>query len=332
MTEAHPKSRLPWGTILLAVGLGLTAVGLLHTREPPLPRATMLAAVGAVVAFFLSVRLLQNAFWGLVASVLLPIHPLISDLLSRIEAPAFLAECSNLVALVAVLLLAILAFAPQPGWKAWLVLSGLLTLVTAMTWACQPSVGLRASLLVGIGSLLLAALAVVQWSRHRSVALVNPLLAALLGPTAAIVGLLTAPLLAPVLPDQWSSERWQDLAANAVNALHTIDGHLFTVSQLQTWCWPSLWVAVPVLVYACWRSLRRGWKQCRRGQPPLTWLLTLFAALTLVGLSAESECDVPTVLITLNSLTVLLLVFVVADLWQGTYERLSLPPPHERQP
>ena len=85
------------------------------------------------------------------------------------------------------------------------------------------------------------------------------------------------------------------------------------------------------MAWGLWCSVRRGWREFKRRQAPVPWLLTLYAVVG--GLSAVTAWrgNATLVVLELAVLSVLLSVFGVADFFRGISERLILSLPAERQ-
>jgi hypothetical protein len=82
---------------------------------------------------------------------------------------------------------------------------------------------------------------------------------------------------------------------------------------------------LPLMAVGLWRALGRGFRQRRREQIPMAWLLLLAAfPLPIALLPASSESLRPLGLFWLG---IALSVFAVADLALVIYERLALEAP-----
>jgi hypothetical protein len=338
MGEPRTRSRLPWGLLLTGAALAGVAVvaqrGLAQT-DAAAPWPSVVAVVVAVVAVFLVLRWLQTILWGIVAGLFLLLHPLYLEGAAN-RALALRAEAIELVMLVCIVVSWRLVFRAHCTWKAWLLVGLLLCAGTALAWSILPRAGLSATAMV-IGGLPVGA---VLAARRRR----NPLSprpswgnitsAMAIGLLAPAAGLSLTPRAAH-LPG-WSSgvDHAPENAVDAFLAAAKPDSpwlgldDLFS-GDLERWCWPTPWVILPLMAWGLWRTVRRGWKQTRRTQLPLAWVLTWFAVVTVGGVTLHSAGAGDSVLIALASLEVLLAVFCVADLVRGLTERLVLAPPEE---
>jgi len=99
----------------------------------------------------------------------------------------------------------------------------------------------------------------------------------------------------------------------------------WVADNLDGWAWPLPWLVLALMAFGLWRAFRRGWKQLARRHAPLGWLLLLQVAWVGLALCLDQQGG----LLSLVFLTVLLVVFCVADLTRGIGERLVLAPPAE---
>jgi hypothetical protein len=94
---------------------------------------------------------------------------------------------------------------------------------------------------------------------------------------------------------------------------------------LEGWCWATPWLVVVLMAIGFWRAVARGFRQRRKGDMPLAWLIALATPLLLAALlPASSESLHP---IGLMWLGIALSVFAIADLALLLYEQLALPVP-----
>src|SRR5690349_13832602 len=96
MDESAPR-RLPWGLLLT---LGVLALVLLTALRPPTAAAAPWHVLLAVAAFF-TLRWQQGYLWGVLAALLLPLHPLYPQWTTALP-QALRAEALELTTLAAV--------------------------------------------------------------------------------------------------------------------------------------------------------------------------------------------------------------------------------------
>jgi hypothetical protein len=340
MGEPRPRQTWPWGSALTAVMLGGVVVLAWHARAEsgtPVPWPAILAAVVTGFAAFLVLRWLQNYLWGVVAGLLVPLHPLYLDRAGDLA--ALLTVTLQLVVLAAVVAGWRLTFRPGFAATAWILVLLVLCAGTALAWPILPQAGLTAAATGAAGLVMGAALA-LRRRRHRVApfpGLWTITMAAAVGLAAPVAGLFLAPWAMhlpgwPTATAPGSAPSASDLLRAAVVLPDTAGSglHGFTLDGLNRWCWPTPWVMLPLMAWGLWRSVRRGWKQARRDQPPLAWVLTLFTAVSLVGVALYPANAANAVLVLLASLGGLLAVFCVADLVRGLGERLVLAPPQQQ--
>jgi hypothetical protein len=327
MDEPHPNPRfscLSLALLLVVAGAVVFAFvfGFLGPRAGSW--TTIGAAALAAVAVFIIERRLKNLFWAVLAALVLSIHP-------QVRQPAkdqieLLAQSGILAGLAAVAVAWHLAFHRRFAWRLWPLVGGAMMTSVGLTWVADTSLGLLAALLIGL-SLLPAAV----FARYRRLR-IDPSLPSRLNVLTtlglAILGPIGAIYLCRLL-DLTSSElrlgetvraAWLAFLDQPVNGL--------SLAGFNRWCWPSAWLAVPILLWAWWRALKRGWREWRVGHPPAAWLLSILAVLA-AGFLVPRPDVAPLVLV---GISVLLLVFWVADVWKGTMEQLILLPPEAERP
>jgi hypothetical protein len=337
MAQSARRRLLPWGSVLTLVAL---AIALLRTfpndRETDLLLAplNLWAAFVIVAAVFLIERRLNRYFWGLVAAVLLIVHPSFQRQFVQSGNPALLAEGLVLATLACTFLTWDLTVLPDLAWWSWLVVNVALCLCIGTAWVVQAPAGLRAAVVAGLGSGL--AFFIGRWRPIDQPASPPSRWNAAAAAATAIVATVGGFLLIPRLA--WVAAWLQSATPNsAKGSLALLSASLqasrdqpwreFSPHQLAEWCWPFVWVVLPMLAWAIWRTLRRGWELWRRGQAPLPWLLSLYTVLTVLAGGLLPAGDPRTAIVTLTPLVVLLFVFWVADLFRGVMERLVLRPP-----
>jgi hypothetical protein len=315
------------------------------------------AAAGVGVALFLVVRWLQNYLWGVLAGLLVALHPLYQETVNQFHV-GLLAGALTWGLLACMLLAWRLAFQPRFAWRCWAALAVVFPVGIALTWALQPRAGLVAAALTHFGLIGTAFLAAAMNSRGQGVGCSwwNVTAAALIGLLAPLGGVLLAPealrlpnwpqpqpvqmgekpgfskkpgFLPPQAQPIQAGSDWQDMLEAALGSnLDDYRFHGFNADQVRRWGWPQEWVVLPLVVWGFWRTIRRGWREWARRRPPLAWALTLFAIIDLLGVSFHPWAD--TGILSLASLAVALVVFGVADVVRGFMERLVLAPPQER--
>jgi hypothetical protein len=333
MGEPVPRPRLPWG-LLLTLALLAVVVALVYRTEPAV---TVAAAVGTAAAVFLAMRWWQNYLWGVASALLVTLNPFYQEWARR-NNTAPVVEGLGLVVLACTTAAWRLTFRPTFAGIAWILPVLLLCLSIGLTWPIQPPAGLSAALVAGPG-LLLAALLAARRHRQSKTALPswgNVAIAALAGLTTPVLGLLLAPA-ARLLP--WSPEFAVSSTGEALDLFWTTihsttinwQPRAFAGEHLLRWGWPTPWVLLPLMTWGLWRSLRRGWRQSARHQPPLAWTLTLFTLVALAGVLLCSPAGPNNEFLRLAILGLMLSVFCVADLIRGLADRLMLAPPTERE-
>jgi hypothetical protein len=281
------------------------------------------------LAVFLVLRWLQNYVWGLVAGLLLPLHPLL-----RAGDLTFQALPLLLVVLACTTAGWRLSFGPSFARKGWLVVAAGLVLASALAWPLAARTGLMAAVVAGVGLLGAAVLAARLRKRKGTIlpSWGNVTAAAVLGILTPAAGLVLAQVL---LPESYElkapSEPLVLLEAGVGTKFPEFRIEKFTSDELQRWAWPQPWVVGILMIWGFWRSCRRGWKQWRRRQPPMAWTLTLFAVVSFAGATLRSYELGGNTLLPLAALAVLLSIFGVADMVRGFMERLVLAPPQERE-
>ncbi len=334
MDESAPR-RLPWG-LLLTLGL----LTLLLLTLPPLRPPTAAVApwhVLLALAAFLVLRWQQGYLWGVLAALLLPLHPLYPQWTKELP-QALRAEALELTVLAAVTYGWRLTFAPAFAWKSWLAMAAVLIVAGALAWPAWPQSGLVAGLLVllGLGWAVVLAWRVSRTGGPNGPALSNRLAAVLVSLAAPAAALFLAPAgaaLSSAAPLHWPlagdavPEDAAQLLAQALPGSGGLELRGFYRQDLEQWAWPTVWLALSLTAWGLWSCVRRGFKEAGRRRPPLAWLLLLFALLELACMTLHAA----TQFLPLASLAVLLAVFGVGDVARSIGEGLVLEPPGERQ-
>jgi hypothetical protein len=120
----------------------------------------------------------------------------------------------------------------------------------------------------------------------------------------------------------------QDSAASYLSKPHLFG---FDPQQLQSWCWPTSGVTVPIMAWGLLRTVWRGWREWKKSLPPTAWLLCIYTAIIFLAVSINSANGEATALEFLASWGAILLVFGLAEVFRVISERLVLLPPAERQ-
>ena len=341
-------SRIPWGLVLAFAALA-AVVTIVLSLGPGSERGASWPAIASVVlagwAMFLSERWLQNYLWGLLAALVFTLHPYVLGWAKAGEVLLW-GEALGLVVLAANIASWRILFQKQFLPLAWVAIGLILVVGIGLAWSVERRIptnrlpdlrmGLVAAL-VTVGGLLLGS--ILACVRHKQWTLCwgNVSIAALLSILCPLLGLMLAVARFPVF-DGLSNPRYGDVTLDACVSLLDATflpnpdyrGDLsFMVSEMERSGVAAI-LTVAMMVVGWWRSLRRGWKCWRGSQPPLAWLLTLFAVIDLASIVLHPPYAASIALISFAPVAVLLNVFGFADLAQGLGERLVLAPPHER--
>ena len=304
----------------LAVGAAVAAA-LIGGLWGPRVRPWSVVGSGAIAAVgvFLVARQLLSLFWGLAAVLLLALHPSIRG---PVDQPGLgtLAEGGVVAVLAVAGIVCQLAFQPVVYWKLWPPVALLLAGGIGLTWAGQAQAGLLAAFLA-IGTILPAGWLAGRYRQRNPAAAPNRLniyLACILAVGAPAIAIYS--LRYVNLTDDLRA--W-DLFRQTLQSFFEEQADGFTFDRLRTWCWPTLWAVLPILAWGWWRTIRRGWKQWSNAQVPAAWFLGLTTLLLAISAAPRPAGN----RLLLTSATVLLAVFLLADLAKGSAERLMLPPP-----
>jgi hypothetical protein len=331
MTEPATPWRFPWGlflTIALLAGVVTVTFAVVPERRAA-PTEAILAAAVSAVAVFVTMRRLQNYFWGVVAALGLVMHPLYWQ--GEPQWPrALRAEAVELVILAAVVTASDKMYQTRWAWRWWLALGTLCTAAGAVAWQTAPAAGWTTALL------LMGALPIVgayAWRQRRRQDGVRPCPGNVTGGAALALLAPVAGLLLGCLPEPGGAGR-----SEWANALELLQWplprseerlRLFDHRAVQQWCWPTPWAVVPLMLWGAWCTLRRGQHELSRRQAPKSWALTWFGLITLATTSLGHD-NAASLLLPLASLAVLLAVFGVADVLRSIWDQLRLAPPDER--
>jgi hypothetical protein len=325
MSEPAMRWRIPWGLVLTLALLAAGVGGAIRWLRPePAPWDVIGSAVLTVGAAFLAIRWLQNYFWGVVTAALLVVHPQFWKWAEPYQL-GMRGEALEMVTLALVIAGWRLAYRPDFAWREWLVLFGAGIPATCAAFRDGPGeILVPVVILVVMGCPLGTVLAGRRRLRggenrpHRGNLACN----LLVGVAWIIAVSWPSWFRGPGLDE--GLLQWQSVAANQFSGaqLRNIESE-----RLEQWAWPSLWVVTCLMVWGLWCTLRRGWRESKRLRPPTGWLLTLYAAATV--LIARDQSFGGAVLM-LTTLAILLSVFGVADLLRGISEQLVLLPPAER--
>jgi hypothetical protein len=332
MTEPEPR-RFPWGlvlTTLLLAGIALASMKVLPGPRRSASIDVLLTGVAFVVAVFLTMRWLQNYFWGMVAALLLVVHPFDEPGTLSLS-HAMRGEAAELLTLTIGVIACGLMYHSRWAWRGWLVLAVLSCVVSGMAWQSTAISGAVSGLLLLIA---LPPMTVHAWRvRHRPASERlcpgNVFASLALGLLAPVAGLFLGCLPEPM-------EQGRAEMASPVNLLEQIAPSAdwkplvpFEAQYLERWCWPTPWAVVPLVVGGIWCTVRRGKHDLARRRAPTAWVLTLFALLTLVAAGLRHDGEALAVL-SLAALAVLLAVFGVGEVFRSFWDQLRLAPPHER--
>jgi hypothetical protein len=330
MSDLNARPRLTWGSALTVAGLAVLVIavlrGQLDGREPAGWLATG-AAVLAVAAVFLLGRGFQQYLWGVAAGVLLIIHPWFAVHATRANDSVLVAEALVLAVLAATQTAGRLTFLPRFAWYSWAGMGAALCLGVWLAWTSAPPMAVLAIALAA-GGLLLAAILGIRVGRQAGAATPsrwNLAAAGLVAVAAVGVGLFA------------SYGQTPDGSAGGVSRLlHGIPPvranltGVFSRDAVTRWGWPTAWVMLPLTAWALWRTVRRGWMDWARGRAPTPWLLTLAAVLIVLHAVLWPVDDALFPAWPLTAVTVLLVVFCVADVLAQIGNRLVLHPPEEK--
>jgi hypothetical protein len=338
--EEGARSRRPLVKYLIAASLAVTGQEIAAPDggdRPAGPEAwsrarwvSVGAAVTAAAAVFVVARGLRHYVWGLVAVLLLTQHPVFRES-AQTAGPALPAEALVLAVFAATLGVWHLAFRPEFAGRCWVALAAVMAVGTGLAWAAQARAGWAAALLAGLGGLSAALLGAGLRRRKPPVvpAAGNGPAAAAVGLLAPVGGLLLCRLLDPALAGEgvWLAPLLPPVLMGG--AAYPLNG--FAARDLPRWGWPVDWLVLPLVGWALWRTVRRGWAQWAARRPPLAWLMTLYAVLTGAGVLLFPAAPPEAALLPLAVTAMLLVVFLTADLIRSTFDNLRLPPPEERE-
>jgi hypothetical protein len=340
MKEPEIRPRLPWLNLVTMAVIGMAVIGLYQVSaslNQTVPWGTVRCAVALGLASFLIFRWQQSYFWGLVAGLLVPLHPLFTGCGEPFK-DGMVALVFEVIVLMVLTAAWSLTFLPRFAWRSWCFAALLLCVLLTLAWP----LGIRVALIVSgftLLGLLLAAFLAVQRRRSNpktGPSWLNIAIAFLLGLGVPVAGLFLAPFTDripnwhrnPEVKDAQSALDFLQAAGGVTMTDYHVQG--FRGEELAQWAWPEAAVVLPLMAWGFWRSFRRGWKQARRQQPPLGWVLTLFTLVVVGVVSFYPLADGKALLISLAALAELLVLFGVADLARLFMEKLVLAPPHER--
>jgi hypothetical protein len=309
MTPSRAGWKMLVPTLLVACLPGLTNPWL-YPQE--WQQVAAWAGLFTVCAVALVGRLSQGYLFALVCGLLISWHPLFFHPATN-GAPSHLALA--LLFLTAALVLAAwheLLAKPFTWWR-WVLLFAGLASAAGLAWRWDRLLGIEATLLVVISLLVLAPITYVLGKARSSWASFAVIIAlGLLAPATA--ALLSQDANALQL-ESWSAPNWSLLGSK-------------WEELLAGWFFIPWWITTPIVLWAWWRTLRRGRRQWDKGEAPLAWVLTVGSSLAFLGTIAASSAQaafqpVPIWII-------LLAAFLVFDVLQAIGERLVLQPPEPR--
>jgi len=330
-------SKLPWGLLLAFAGLGVVVTVVLALGPGSDHGAPWLAIASVVLAgwaMFLCERWLQNYVWGLVAALVLTLHPYFLRWANTGEVLLW-AEALGLVVLAAIISSWRILFQKSFSPLAWIAIALIVTSSIGIAWILEPRMGLVTGILT-LGALLLGSILAIRKHREASLCWGNISAAGFLAFLGPLGGLALAVVVMPhwhgfprstALPEICTV--WDLMDAGFLPPADSRGDLSLMVTEMERWGWSAI-LTVAMMVVGWWRSLRRGWKCWRRNLPPLAWVLTMFVLVDLAGILLHPPRAAGIALLSFAPVAVLLNVFGVADLAQGLGERLVLSPPHER--
>jgi hypothetical protein len=290
---------------------------------------------GALVSIYALFFVFKNSY-GILFSIFAIIIFIISDRQIN-ESHAMAAWYGNQVFLLAALTLNLIAW-PQVERRPfkrfnWLLLSIANIILSAMIWIAagytaeyfpDPAHGglttsnqrirMCSFVLLTLGGALAARL-----SHKKTTAAWLWLIVGLVAPAA---GYGLASLFTSVQPEYAvNGTRW-DACFDDLSAWISRPDRM---SRCEGWCWTTSSLVLPLMLIGLWRTIARGFRQRKRGELPVAWLITLAAAMLLASLlPVSSESLRPVGLLWLG---IVLSVLAVADLLLLLYEQLALPAP-----
>ena len=341
-------SKFPWGLLLAVMGIAAIDLIVLTLRTESTNDVFWSAAASVVVAggaMFVCLRWLQNYIWGILAALAFTLHPYV---LGWAEAGEVLlwGEALGLVVLAANIASWRILFQKQFLPLAWAAIGLILVVGIGFAWSVERRgpvhrlPDLRMGLvtaLVTMGGLLLGSIMACVKHKQWTLCWGNISIAALLSILCPLLGLALAVGRFPAF-DGLSNPSYGHVTWDGCMSLLELTlfpnpdyrGDLsFLVSEMERSGVAAI-LTVAMMVVGWWRSLRRGRKCWRVSQPPLAWLLTLFAVVDLASIVLHPPTAASSALISFAPVAVLLNVFGFADLAKGLGERLVLSPPHER--
>jgi hypothetical protein len=328
--------RLPWGLVITVALLALLVLAVYRAGPGPADAAPWRVVISAgllAAGAFLVVRRLQNYFWGVVAALVLALHPLHWDWSGPFVLLALSAEAMEVLVLAGVAAGWDLAPSRQFGWGGWLGVGLAVVVGAGLAWPAVPQAGLVTALLTAVG-LPLGALLGRRTGERPSWG--NTGAAVLLGVAGPVLGLLLASgsvraLNWSVAPGLGADPGPGDFLAAAVGPdAAGADVRAYATERLHRWAWPAVWAVLPLVALGLWCAVRRGLKQLAARRLPLPWVLVLYTFAELVGLVLRPRGLLETVVLPLAGLTLLLAVFGLAEVVRVVTRPLVLLPPGER--
>jgi hypothetical protein len=311
----------------LAAGAILVARGWAVNSDPLRWPATAGAALVAVAVFWTE-RRLQGFLWGVAAALLITLHHGLrepdSDGWGR-----FFAEAIVVTVMAGLTVCWHVAFLPRNAWQFWPFAVLLLAAGIGLAWACEPRAGALALVLTAVS---LGTASVLSWvlrgrKSPQGPAFLNTAGAAVLAVSVPALGMYIFRLIDP-LPDSQSSFWAPLLQARTAPLPRTASA---SVTDLNRWFWPLVWLSGPVMLWALWRATRNGWRRWQRTEPPMAWILLLFALALVPAVFFWPLREPDKTPLTLSVLAVLLTTYLIVDVLRSGMRRLVLPPPHERE-
>jgi hypothetical protein len=319
--------------LALAISAALAASAVLVARgwavnSDPLRWPATAGAALVAVAVFWTERRLQGFFWGVVAALLITLH----HGLREPDADGwgrFFAEAMVVAVMAGLMVCWHIAFLPRNTWKFWPFVALFLAAAIGLAWACEPRAGVLALVLTAV---CLATASMLSWvlrgrKSPQGPAFLNTTGAGLMTLAVPALGLLVFRLIDDAPESQ--SRFWAPL----LEARSPSPGRpgSATITELNQWFWPLVWLTGPVVAWALWRAARNGWRHWQRTEPPLPWLLLLFALALVPAVFFWPLRQPDKTPLTLSVLIVLLTTYLVVDLLRSGLRRLMLPPPYERE-
>lgn len=316
--------------VSFALAVGIVMLGRSRTfNQEPLPWLATAGAVIVAVAVFWIERRWQGFLWGVAAALVMTLHPSLrqpdGDGWSR-----YFAEAAVVAVMAGVAAGWHAAILPRTAWRVWPFLILGIGLGVGLAWAGERRAGLFAAVVAGVG---LGSGSVLSWIvRGRKLPHGPTFLNTYLALAGAAAGPALGLLVYRIIDASVASESsfWAPLQQLHQGGPEPTRPDV-SLGLLNRWFWPWVWLTAPVLAWSLWRALGNGWKQWRRDEPPLPWLLPVFALLAIPALFVWPLREPERTPLVVSVVVVLAVVYVLADVLHKTARGLVLPPSYDRE-